>query len=270
MTASLAKKPTLQRFEFVREWNDDFLTLFPHRGDHLWAEHPEPGKRPDWHTESRYLLSDRLIKQGAYLYGVRFGATTKYLVIDIDARSAYHPRRDALAIGRILEALEPLGLVSYVAISSSYNNGIHLYFSFEDALPSWKLALAAKVSLENKGFKLQGGQLELFPNPKPHSDLPLNYNGHRLPLQQGSYLLNEDWETIFTTQQTFVEQWRFSERKNAIALDELDRIVQSNQRRTYKKIKADGQKYFSDLTNDIKQGWTSTGQTQFIFGKIAS
>lgn len=270
MTASPAQQPALQRFEFVREWDDDFLALFPHRGDYLWAEHPEPGKRPSWHTESKHLLSDRLIKQGAYLYGVRFGTITKYLMLDIDARSPYHPRRDTFAIGRILEALEPIGLVSYVAISSSYSNGIHLYFSFKDALPSWKIALAAKTLLENKGFKLQGGQLELFPNPKPYSDQPLNYNGHRLPLQQGSYLLNEDWEPTFTTQRAFAQQWRFSENRNAIVLSELDRIVQSVQRKTYKKIKVDGQKYLNDLTNDIEQGWTSTGQTQFILGKIAN
>lgn len=270
MIASSAQQPAAQRFEFVREWDDCFLALFPHRGDYLWATHPEPGKRPDWQTESKHLLSDRLIKQGAYLYGVRFGATTKYLVIDIDARSAYHPRRDAFAVGRILEALEPIGLVSCVPVSSSYSNGIHLYFSFEKALSSWKIALAAKTLLENKGLKLQGGQLELFPNPKPYSDLPLNYNGHRLPLQQGSYLLNESWEPIFTTQQAFVQRWHFSEQRNTIVLSELERIVQSAQCRTYKNIKADGQKYLNDLTNDIEQGWTSTGQTQFILGKIAN
>jgi len=122
--------PCSEKFQFVPEWADDFLALFPHRGSFLWALHPDPGERPQWHTEERHLLSDRLILQGAYLYGVRFGKATNYLMLDIDATSAYHPSRDPFAIGRILEALEPLGLYKPVAVSSSYSDGIHLYFPF--------------------------------------------------------------------------------------------------------------------------------------------
>lgn len=270
MKASPAHQSAQQRFEFVREWDDEFLSLFPHRGDYLWAKHPEPGNRPEWQTESKHLLSDRLIQQGAYLYGVRFGATTKYLLIDIDVLSAYHPQQDVFAIGRMVEALEAIGLVSYVAIFSSDSNGIHLYFPFEKALPSWKIALAAQALLAGKGFKLQGGQAELFPNPKPYSEAPINYNGHRLPLQQGSYLLNADWNPIFTTQTEFVRRWGLSREKNAIALNKLEQIVQAARRKTYGNIKADGQKYLNDLTNDIEAGWTSSGQTQFLLGKIAN
>ncbi|MBD3886405.1 hypothetical protein IFO70_32485 [Phormidium tenue FACHB-886] len=270
MITSPSHQPALQRFEFVREWDDKFLALFPHRGDYLWAEHPEPGKRPQWHTESKHLLSDRLLRQGSYLYGVRFGSTTQYLMLDVDARSAYHPCRDPFAINRMLEALEEIGLVSCVAISSSYSNGIHLYFPFEEALPCWLIALAAKTLLENKGFKLRGGQLELFPNPKPYSELPQSYNGHRLPLQLGSYLLNEDWQPVFTSQIDFVRQWQLNQKRNAVSLSQLKRLAQSAQRKTYKKIKADGQKYLNDLNQDIEAGWTGSGQTQFIVGKIAN
>jgi hypothetical protein len=61
-------------------------------------------------------LSDRLIQQGAFLYGVRFGKLTHYLMLDIDASSQYHPSRDPYALTRILAALEPLGLVAHLAI----------------------------------------------------------------------------------------------------------------------------------------------------------
>lgn len=271
MIASPAQRPVPQRFEFVREWDDEFLQLFPHRGDYLWAKHPQPGKRPEWRTESRHLLSDRTIKQGAYLFGVRFGPTTNYLLFDIDIRSYYHPQHDPFAIWSLVEALEPLGLVSYVAVTSSNSGGLHLYFPFEEAQASWAIALAAKTLLVNKGFKFQGGQLEIFPNPKPFSEAQTNYSGHRLPLQQGSYLLNQGWERIFTTQSTFVQQWQFAERKNSVSRQDVERVLQTAQRQNYsKKLKVSGQKYYSDLCNDLKDGFTGPGQTQPLFAKAAN
>ena len=99
MTAKVAA--TLRQFEYVQEWDDEFLKLFPHRFDYIYALHPEPGTKPDWKTQSNHPLSDRLIRQGAYLYGVRFGAQTNYLMLDIDSSSIYHPHRDEFAIHRI-------------------------------------------------------------------------------------------------------------------------------------------------------------------------
>jgi hypothetical protein len=101
------------RFIFVHEWDDRFLALFPHRHDYIWAEHSKPGEKPGWQTESRYPLSDRLVKQGSYLYGVRFSGKTKYVLIDIDINSLYHPRQDPFAISRIVAALESLGITKY-------------------------------------------------------------------------------------------------------------------------------------------------------------
>ncbi len=266
-----AYKPVPQRFEFVREWDDRFLALFPHRGDYLWAEHPEPKKRPEWKTESTHLLTDRMIQKGEYLYGVRFGATTQYLLTDVDARSAYHPNKDPLAIARLIEALEPLGLVECIIVRSSDSGGLHLYFPFEEAVLSWAIALVAKSLLEGKGFKLRGGQLEIFPNPKPATESPINYNGHRLPLQQGSYLLNKDWEPIFSSHHAFVQQWEFAARRNQVSPSEVERLAKSVQRKSYgKRIRTRGRKYLTDLNNDIEPGWTSSGQTQFLLGKIAN
>lgn len=97
-------------FESVQEWTDEFLSLFPHRYDYIWAEHPHPKAKVEWQTETRHSLSDRVMQQGAYLYGVRFGAQTAYCLLDIDAGSTYHPNRDPFAISRIIAALEPLEL----------------------------------------------------------------------------------------------------------------------------------------------------------------
>jgi hypothetical protein len=163
------KETITVRFEGVREWNDEFLSLFAHRFDYIWAEHSNPNTAVEWKTESRHPLSDRLIQQGAYLYGVRFGAETNYCLLDIDTGSTYHPKHDSFAISRIAAALEPLGLVHYIACTSSYSGGLHLYFPFQQTQSSWQLAIALACLLENAGFKLQPGQLEIFPNPKPYS-----------------------------------------------------------------------------------------------------
>ncbi|MBD2465197.1 hypothetical protein H6G89_29750, partial [Oscillatoria sp. FACHB-1407] len=47
------KETSTIRFESVREWNDTFLELFPHRFDYIFAPHAAPGETPTWQTESR-------------------------------------------------------------------------------------------------------------------------------------------------------------------------------------------------------------------------
>jgi hypothetical protein len=85
-------------FMSVQE-SEPFSTLFPHRFDFIYAEHAQPGQSPNWQTESRYPLSDRVLDQGGFLYGVRFGSQTAYCVLDIDIDSFYHPQQDALQSG---------------------------------------------------------------------------------------------------------------------------------------------------------------------------
>ncbi len=153
-------------FESIPE-QDEFLARFPHRFNYIWAEHPDPGDRPEWKTESRHPLSDRQIQHGKHLYGVRFGKQTRYVMLDVDSSSPYHPDQDPFAIHRILAALEPLGLVEAVSVSSSYRNGIHLYLPFPKPQDSWAIARVVSTLIGNAGFKLNPGQLEVFPNPRP-------------------------------------------------------------------------------------------------------
>lgn len=262
-------QPKTEAFGYVREWDDQFLELFPHRGDYLYADHPEPGTRPEWTTESRHLLSDRLIRQGAYLYGVRFGPQTDYLMLDVDITSQYHPRCDSWAIGRIVDALELIGLVEYVAVQSSYRSGIHLYFPFEKAQRSWAIALVAQTLLENAGFKVQPGQLEIFPNAKSYGEHDLIlYNGHRLPLQVGSYLLDKNWEPIYSTDAAFVSRWRLAQARNDINSQAIEKTLKKAQRKRY-FVRGKAQKFLNDLNAEIELGWTGPGQTNHLIGKIA-
>lgn len=258
-------------FEAVREWNDEFLDLFPHRYDYIWGEQIDlrSDQKVEWKTESRHLLSDRLIKQGSFIYGVRFGAETRYCVIDIDWLSRYHPKRDRFAISRILQALEPLGLVRHLACTSSYSGGIHLYLPFQKPQKTWKLAIALQTLLENAGFKPALGQLELFPNAKLYSNdgTPSLYAAHRLPLQAGSYLLDSSWQTVHSTQASFVQQWRLAEQCNDISAKRLERILKQVHRQRY-QLSGKADKFLNDLNAEIEPGWTSYGQTNYLLGRI--
>ena len=168
-----------------------------------------PASAPIGRPKASYPLSDRLIQEGASLYGVRFGKQTDYLMLDIDPGSLYHPHRDRLAIARLLAALEPLGLVEAIAVTSSYRGGIHLYLPFQKVQETWAIAHVVSTLLANAGFKLKPGQLELFPNPKPYSEAPSLYAAHRLPLQAGSYLLNSDFRA---------DLWRTNHLRAALAV----------------------------------------------------
>jgi len=256
-------------FEYVQERSNRFLALFPHRHDYIYARHPSPGKRPQWQTESRHPLSDRLIEQGTYLYGVRFGKETQYAMLDIDIGSAYHPRRDPIAFQKLTEALEPLGLVSAITCTSSDSQGLHLYFPFSESLTAWEVGSGITLLLESQGFKVSPGQLEVFPNARLYTieSTPNLFNAHRLPLQRGSYLLNNDLEPIWTDQTTFVKQWRQCQSRNNLNNATLQRIIRQKKRRSYRlSNKAD--KFLNDLNAEIEQGWTDHGQTNRLLGRI--
>jgi hypothetical protein len=259
-----------QSFQSVQEGDNPFLALWPHRYDYLWAKHPNPGERPDWQTESRHPLSDRLLQQGTMLYGVRFGPSTRYVVLDIDKGSTYHPTRDRFAWQRLVAALEGLGLVQTVVCTSSYSGGLHLYFPFDTEQKTWAIALAVSTLLENAGFKLAPGQLEVFPNCKAYvtSGEHSLYNGHRLPMQSGSYLLNSDLQMIWGNQETFVQHWQFAQGRNSLDTKALERILKAARRRQF-RVTGKAGKFLNDLNAEIEQGWTGSGQTNRLLGRIA-
>ena len=269
LAVDVMKVRSFPLFQPVQEWNDEFLQLFPHRYDYIWAEHPNPGAKVEWKTETRHPLSDRVIQQGSYLYGVRFGAETRYCLLDIDAGSAYHPKHDPFAISRMVAALEPLGLVSYLICTSSYSGGLHLYFPFPNAQSSWQLAIAITTLLENAGFKLNPGQLEAFPNPRPYlvEGSPSLFNAHRLPLQAGSYLLNHEFQPIWSTQQVFVQQWQFAQHRNDLDTKLLKQILKQAKRKFF-RISGKADKFVNDLNAEIELGWTGPGQTNRLLGRI--
>lgn len=257
-------------FNYVPELNEPLLQLFPHRWDYLWSEHVKPGTPASWSTESRFPLSDRQILQGDFLYGVRFGRTTRYILLDIDAGSIYHPKRDPFAIGRMMEAFEQLGLTRYVALTSSYSGGLHLYLPFDQEINTSEIATGAAAALNQAGFFLEPGLLELFPNPRNWSaEAPTLYKGHRLPLQEGSYLLGDDWELLHTTGSDFCRRWQQASENNQLNLDALKLLLTLARRYQFPRMSQRAAKFLSDLDVECERGWTDRGQTNYLLGRIA-
>jgi hypothetical protein len=249
--------------------SEPFLQLWPHRFDFLYAGHPDPESPPNWYTERRFPLSDRVISQGENLYGVRFGKTTSYIVIDIDRQSAYHPDRGFEKIRRIRHVMETIGLVESVICTSSDSGGLHLYFPFDEAQKSWAIGIAVTALMERQGLKVKPGQLEVFPNARPYcrTGLPSLFNGHRLPMQNGSELVNADFERVWSDRDTFVSHWERAKQRNQIDQAEVDRLVKTRKQRF--AVTTSAEKFLNDLNTDIQEGWTDNGQTNFILGRIA-
>ena len=137
------------------------------------------------------------------ILGKRFGKLTNYLMVDVDINSPFHPRNGG--IGPILDAMESLGLCRYLLIRSSDSEGLHIYFPLEEPVSSWGIACAAHAALTAADIKVAGGICELFPNKKAFN---AEHNGHRLPLQQGSFILNDDFGCVGNGKAVFLQQWQ--------------------------------------------------------------
>lgn len=256
-------------FTHVREGDEAFVTLWPHRFDFIEAKHPNPGQKPNWLTTSSHHLSDRKILEGKRLYGVRFGVETRYIVIDIDRGSPYHPAQDNFALKRLQDALEPLGLVAHLTVCSSDSGGLHLYFPFEQPVPCWQIAAAVAHNLQNKGFKTRAGWLEILPDPKPFtSDGSINlYQAHRLPMQMGSYLLDEDLLPIGTSKTAFTHRWHRVTAKNSLDFTAVEQSAKEVNTQTF-RLSGKARQYLNDLNEEIEKGWSQRGQTNSLLGLI--
>jgi hypothetical protein len=250
--------------------------------------------KPDWLTELAYPLSSgelvQLFLDENQLIGVGFGKTTKYIVIDIDWLSKYHPTYDIDQFRGILHALETIGLTRHLVIRSSDSGGIHIYFPLPEELPTFQLAASVRVTLTDAGFEIKNGHLEILPNTKAYAKTEtgefIHYNRHRIPLQpnSGSYLLEDDGlnpqpipNSTEAQLAAFFHQWemaaagqdlellkqklpqlykKFLERKNRFK-------YQSSEEKTEK-----AKKWEAALDLCIKIGWTGCGQTYNLLPKF--
>lgn len=246
----------------------EFAALFPHLWDWIF-------KNPDgWHTNSKYPLSPRdliqKLRSPDEIIGVRFGTETRYLLLDIDSGSPYHPANDEQGINKILGAMGDIGLTRYLRIQSSDSTGLHLYFPLPEPVNSFNLARASRHALEKAGLTVKGGTLETFPNVKAYSDVTKTlFNGHRLPLQADSYLLDSNYEPYSQSLESFLIAW-----KNAAASQDMKvlnkAIATAPRPKTFKsKETGKGVEWRSNLESRIETGWTGQGQTNELMFQIA-
>ncbi|MBD2067358.1 hypothetical protein H6F93_07415 [Leptolyngbya sp. FACHB-671] len=248
-----------QLSNFVLDW----FTIF-HPWDFIAAQ--ATGGKPDWRTESRFPLSpETLCKRWAEadeLVGVRFkcgrGGTTRYVMFDIDITSCYHPYKNAQAFRNLLEVMESLGLCRFLTIRSSYSEGLHVYFPISESVPCFKLAAAVANAVGDAGFGVKDGQLEIFPNVKFPRSL---YKAHRLPLQQGSYVLDENFQPVHDSVELLIKAWHEAELQQDLEL--LKQAIAVVKAHTF-YASGNATEWRERLEATLKNGWTSEGQTNRI------
>lgn len=188
-------------------------------------------------------------------------------MIDIDVDSPYHPFSDPDAIANIQASLKEIGLNEGFLIQSSESKGIHLYYCFPEPVPTFGIACAITQCLKEAGLIIAKGKLEVFPNCKRYeAQRVTNYNGHRLPLQKGSYLLDRQ----FFIKSNDVDDLLYAMESSA----EENIIKQINQaivdaRHKHRNVKDDHLKWKLDLEERIETGWTGDGQTNELLKDIA-
>ena len=223
---------------------------------------------PAWKTEPDRALTPAKLwsfwQDARTLIGLRFGKLTRYAMLDIDARSPYHPDNDPSALPLIREALESIGVYRTILIRSSDSGGLHLYIPFDDELPSYGIAQAIKWCLSDAGFNLASGHLESFPNCKSWIKFgKVDYMGHRLPLQSGSFILNADYEVISDDLNQFLTMWQSAAGGND--MDELHQAIEIAKQRRKDTYQPSGSKsaleWQTDSERDIAFGFVSHGQT---------
>jgi len=257
-----------------------FTSFFPYGYKFIYAINSDAKGKPNWKTENRYPITARLLYErwldGDTLIGVRFGAKTAYGMLDIDKDSPYHPQRNEEQFRGILQALEDIGLVRPLLLQSSFSEGLHVYYPLPDQVSSFALACGIKACLKSHGYEIADGVLEIFPNTKAYgtNENPTEFKAHRLPLQKGSYMLNDDLEKIGNDLSHFVFIWQMCQDSQDIdLLKQTIAEAKANYQPPKQSRKTDEiLKWRDDLEKQIAGGWTGKGQSNellYLMGKYA-
>ena len=264
----------------TEETAQTFASFFPYAWNFIYAKNTDRTSKPEWKTETRYPITGRALydhwADPDTLIGVRFGVNTAYGMLDIDKNSPYHPQQSEKQFRGILQALEDIGLVRPLIVQSSFSEGLHVYYPLPETVSSFALACGIKASLKAQGYEIASGVLEIFPNTKAYGtkEKPTEFNGHRLPLQKGSYMLNDDLEKIGNDLNHFVFVWQICQDSQDIELikEEIAKAKENYQPPKLSGKTEDILKWREDLEKQIAEGWTDDGQSNgllYLIGKYA-
>jgi hypothetical protein len=249
-----------------------FASFFPYSWKFIYAKNIDRTSKPEWKTETRYPITGRRLydywADNETLIGVRFDNQTEYAMLDIDKGSPYHPSNNHEKFKTVLQALEDIGLVRPLIVQSSHSEGLHIYYPLWQEVPSFGLACAIKACLQKNNCEIAAGVIETFPNTKKYDS---EYNGHRLPLQTGSYQLDNDLQIIGRDLNQFVETWLTIQEQQDIDL--LNQAI-AEAKANYQPPKDNRKliKWREDLEQQIQEGWTRQGQSNqllYLMGKYA-
>jgi len=242
-----------------------FTGFFPYGWQFIYATATD---KPNWKTETKYPITQRrlfdLWEDPDRLIGVRFGTKTGYGMLDVDLDSPYHPSQSDRLFRGILLGLEDIGLVRPIIVQSSFSKGLHVYYPLAEVVPSFGLACAIKSCLKSHGYEIAQGVLEIFPHTKSFDS---EYNAHRLPLQSGSYLLDDDLQIASRDLTQFVSTWLAQAQDQDLELlrDSIE-VAKSEYEPPKDSRKAIG--WRDDLEKQIQQGWTGKGQSDALLLKM--
>jgi hypothetical protein len=250
--------------------------IFGHyRWNFIRADLPDDATtKAAWTTVNTYPLRPRVLwnqwQDANQLIGVRFTHDTRYALLDLDAGGDYCT---AEGVAQIRAALETIGITRTLLIRSSWSGGLHLYLPFAELVNTFNLAVTLKECLQAQGFRLQAGQLEIFPNVKAYGvQTFIEYMGHRLPLQpgSGSCLLDDALNPIGASLARFFWLWDgAASHQDMEALLHAMKIGRDNHRKLPKRRSHPVESWRHDLDTVITEGWTDYGQTNHLLKTIA-
>ena len=245
-----------------------FCKYFSHPWGFIVAPTPPPGEKTQWATETAFPLQPRNLWQWHQspdtLIGLRFGSETRYCAIDIDKASPYHPKTNYSAYMDVRAALEEIGLCRPLVVQSSWSGGLHLYYFLSQPLPTFDLACVIKFALEDVDLCLRQGELEAFPNVKAFSKHePTNYNALRLPLQDGSYLLDDELQPLSNGVAYFLNaaDVAAAHQDTSVLQESIAAAKKRHKIKFLPKSSSNGEAWKRHLEERISQGWTGAGQT---------
>jgi len=254
-----------------------FFSWFPYRFNWILR------KDGNWTTQKKYPISDDLLwelyRDENMIVGLRFTKETWYLMIDIDRGSIYHPLAiPYIGLDGIYGSLEKIGLVAHFLCQSSDSEGLHLFIPFPKLMPTFKVAATVRSQLEKDGFIIKPGQLEPFPNTKAFAKTGTfsEYNGHRLPLQSGGYLVEDDLTKIGNSIEEWCDWMDWAAARQDMELFE-QAMAETKWKPNYKREEQrskNANEWELDLIARMEVGWTGSGQTNEIlkvlqnYGKV--
>ena len=260
-----AKNPNIFDEYAIRQ---AFHRIFRHGWDFIIKDSPES----EWRSVKKYKLTEQKCwykyTESDTIIGLRFGTETIHGLFDIDWGSKYDPREQEESIRRLKGVLELYGIFCYVLLQSSWSEGLHLYFFLDQPVNTFRLACVMNKAAVEAGLEVKRGQLETFPNTKRYNNM---YQGHRLPLQEGSYLLDKDYIPYSERVEDFIDAAAWSAEGNDTELLE-SRLEESyewfkkqkNQRRTYQPT-AEDQEFLEQVDyaqREIKEGFLNKIRTK--------